>query len=74
MLVLMLVYQLLQLLPMTFRKGNKLGALPYGDKPLNHKPVSFKPRQGQLEKLKAIPNWQERLRDYIDILIEESGT
>ena len=58
---------------MTFKKNNKLGALPYGDKPLGVKPVSFKPRQGQLEKLKTVPNWQERLRNYIDILIEEHG-
>lgn len=54
---------------MPFQKNNKLGALPYGDKPLDAKPVSFKPRQGQLEKLKQVPNWQEKLRDYIDILI-----
>lgn len=58
---------------MPFKKNHKLGALPYGDKPLGHKPVSFKPRQGQLEKLKAVPNWQERLRNYIDTLIEEHG-
>ncbi len=58
---------------MPFQRNHKLGALPYGEKPLATKPVSFKPRQGQLEKLKAIPNWQERLRDYIDTLIEEHG-
>ncbi|MDJ0799379.1 MAG: hypothetical protein QNJ51_21610 [Calothrix sp. MO_167.B12] len=56
---------------MPFQKNHKLGALPYGDEPLDTKPVSFKPRRGQLEKLKAIPNWQERLRDYIDTLIKE---
>ena len=57
---------------MPFQKNHKLGALPYGDKPLDVKPVSFKPRQGQLEKLKQIPNWQEKLRDYIDVLIEDN--
>lgn len=58
---------------MPFKKNHKLGAQLYGDKPLGHKPVSFKPRQGQLEKLKVVPNWQERLRNYIDILIKENG-
>ncbi|MDJ0618121.1 MAG: hypothetical protein QNJ63_15480 [Calothrix sp. MO_192.B10] len=59
---------------MPFQKNNRYRAKSIGDKPLGEKPVSFKPRQGQLEKLKAIPHWQERLRDYIDTLIEESGT
>ncbi|MDJ0801174.1 MAG: hypothetical protein QNJ51_30950 [Calothrix sp. MO_167.B12] len=58
---------------MPFRKDNQHRAKSIGDKPLGTKPVSFKPRQGQLEKLKAIPNWQERLRDYIDMMIKEHG-
>ena len=56
---------------MPFQKNNKLGALPYGDKPLDTKPVSFKPRLGQLEKLKKVPSWQEKLRDCIDTLIKD---
>ncbi|MEO1431692.1 MAG: hypothetical protein AAFV71_22055 [Cyanobacteria bacterium J06633_8] len=58
---------------MPFRKDNQHCAKPIGNEPLDTKPVSFKPRQGQLEKLKAIPNWQEQLRDYIDTMIEKYG-
>jgi hypothetical protein len=54
---------------MPFQKKHKLGALPYADEPLDTKPISFKGRKGQLEKLKAVPNWQEQLRDFVDQLI-----
>jgi hypothetical protein len=57
---------------MPFQKKHKLGALPYGDEPLDTKPISFKGRKGQLEKLKFVPNWQERLRDFVDQLILEN--
>ena len=48
-------------------KVNAFSALPYGDEPLDTKPISFKGRLGQLEKLKAVPNWQEQLRDFVDL-------
>lgn len=56
---------------MPFKKNHKLGALPYGNEPLDTKPISFKGRKGQLDRLKTVPNWQERLRDYVDQLISE---
>ena len=68
MLITMLVYQYAKNKAMPFQKNNQYRAKSIGDKPLASKPVSFKP---QLEKLKTIPNWQERLRDYIDTLIKE---
>lgn len=34
-------------------------------------PVQFKVLPGVREKLKAVPNWQERLRQYVDELLEE---
>ena len=58
---------------MPFQKDNPHRTKSIGDKPLDTKPVSFKPRQGQLEKLKTIPDWQERLRNYVDILIKKHG-
>ncbi|MDY6901069.1 MAG: hypothetical protein SWZ49_23760 [Cyanobacteriota bacterium] len=58
---------------MPFRKNNEYRAKSIGEKPLGEKPVSFKPRQGQLAKLKQIPCWQEKLRDYIDVMIKEYG-
>ncbi|MBN3942454.1 hypothetical protein [Nostoc sp.] len=38
---------------------------------LDDKPICFKGRLGQKEKLKAVPNWQERLREFVDELIKD---
>jgi hypothetical protein len=57
-----------------FKKNNKLGFKPIGDNPLDSKPLTVRLRQGQLEKLKAVPNWQERLRELVDQLITENPT
>lgn len=56
---------------MPFQKKHKLGALPIGDEPLDVNPISFKGRKGQKDKLRLVPNWQERLRDFVDSLIKE---
>ncbi|GAA6616732.1 hypothetical protein [Scytonema sp. NUACC26] len=34
-------------------------------------PVQFKVRKGVREKLRAIPNWQDILRKYVDDLISD---
>jgi hypothetical protein len=34
-------------------------------------PVQFKVLPGVREKLRTIPNWQERLREFVDSLIED---
>ncbi len=57
---------------MPFRKKNKLGAQKILAKPLDALPICLKGYQGQKEALKHIPNWQERLRGFIDTLIEEN--
>lgn len=57
---------------MPFQKGNKLGAKPIEEDPLDDSPICFRARKGVKEKLKAVPNWQERLRDYVEQLIAES--
>ncbi len=54
-----------------FQKNNKLGFKPIGDKPLDSKPLTVRLRQGQLAKLKAVPNWQEQLREFVDQLISD---
>jgi hypothetical protein len=33
--------------------------------------ICFKGRVGQKEKLNAVPGWQERLREYVDELIQD---
>jgi len=58
---------------MPFQKGNKFGARKIEAEPLDTEPICFKGRQGQKEKLKAIHNWQVKLRDYIHTLISNSA-
>lgn len=38
---------------------------------LDAQPICFKGKLGQKEKLKIVPGWQERLKEYVDKLIEE---
>lgn len=54
---------------MPFQKKNKLGFT--SNQPFDKDPVCFKVLPGVKEKLKNIPNWQERLRQAVDKLIEE---
>lgn len=54
---------------MPFQKNNQFGFT--SKNPLDSQPICFKGRLGQKEKLKAVPNWQERLREFVDTLIEE---
>ncbi|MBD2606782.1 hypothetical protein H6G81_20160 [Scytonema hofmannii FACHB-248] len=58
---------------MTFKKNHKLGALPFNDEPFDTSPVCFKVRKGVKDKLKAVPDWQERLRAFVDNLIESAA-
>ncbi|MEQ9548373.1 MAG: hypothetical protein RIM23_01955 [Coleofasciculus sp. G3-WIS-01] len=53
---------------MPFQKGNKLGAKKQLKKPLDKGVIAFRGYEGQKEKLKAIPDWQERLREFVDQL------
>ncbi|NEU76042.1 hypothetical protein PI95_026685 [Hassallia byssoidea VB512170] len=55
---------------MTFQKKHKLGALPLNEEPFDRSPVCFNVRKGVKEKLKTVPDWKERLREFIDELIE----
>ncbi len=55
---------------MPFQKKNKLGFT--SNQPYDKDPVCFKVLPGVKDKLKAVPNWQERLREFVDSLIEEN--
>jgi len=57
---------------MTFRKNHKLGAKKFLEKPLDDQPICFRGYKGSKEKLKAVPNWQERLRQYVEELIGQN--
>jgi hypothetical protein len=58
---------------MTFKKNHKHGAKKIIEKPLDAQPICLRGYEGQKEALKAVPGWQERLRDYIDVLIREES-
>ncbi|WP_414586291.1 hypothetical protein [Scytonema sp. PCC 10023] len=54
---------------MPFKKGHQLGAKKKLQRPLDKQAIAFKGYEGQKEKLKAVPDWQERLREFVDQLI-----
>jgi len=53
---------------MPFQKNHKLGFT--SNEPLDKNPVCFKVKPGVKDKLKAVSNWQELLREYVDRLID----
>ncbi|KAF3887393.1 MULTISPECIES: hypothetical protein [Nostocales] len=56
---------------MPFQKKHQLGAKPLNDTPFDRTPVCFNVRVGVREKLKTIPDWKERLREFVDQLISD---
>jgi hypothetical protein len=56
---------------MPFQKGNKLGAKKHYSRPLDKEVIAFRGYEGQKEKLKAVPDWQERLREFVDQLLSD---
>lgn len=57
---------------MPFEKNNKTGASKILKGELDDQPICFKGWKGQKEKIKAVANWQQRLRDFVNQLIEDS--
>lgn len=57
---------------MPFDKNHKLGARKIVDRDLDEKPICFKGFAGSKEALAGVPGWQDKLRKYVEILIEES--
>jgi hypothetical protein len=56
---------------MPFRKNNEYCWEPEGEKALDPKPICFKLNSEVKKQLKAIPDWQKRLRDVLPELIVE---
>ena len=56
---------------MPFQKGHKLGAKKRLKRPLSKEAIAFKGYEGQKEKLKAVPDWQEKFREFVDQLISD---
>lgn len=58
---------------MTFKKNHKLGAKKIHALPLDAQPICVRGYEGQKEALKSVPDWQERIRQFIDALITEES-
>jgi hypothetical protein len=58
---------------MPFQKHNTYGAIKRLARPTDKAVIAFRGYEGQKDQLKAIPDWQERLRLFVDQLIEENG-
>jgi hypothetical protein len=56
---------------MPFQKNNQLGAKKRLKRPLDKEVIAFRGYEGQKEKLKAVLDWQERLRGFVEQLISE---
>lgn len=56
---------------MPFQKNNKLGFKPTEEKPLDPIPLQLKLRKGVRERIKAIPGWQNLIRDLLETWVEE---
>ena len=54
---------------MPFQKNHKLGAKKRLKRPLDKEIIGFKGYEGQRERLKAVPDWPERIREFVDKLI-----
>lgn len=55
---------------MPFKKNHQQGAKPMGEESMDRTPVCFNVRKGVRDKLKAVPEWKERLREYVDQLVD----
>ena len=51
---------------MPFEKNNKLGFTAKNDTPLDKQPLSIKLKLGDRDKVRSIPDWQDKLRDLIN--------
>lgn len=51
---------------MTFEKNNKLGFVSEGGIPLDKLPLTIKLKVGIRDKVRSIPDWQNKLRDLIE--------
>lgn len=51
---------------MPFKRNNKLGFIPKNGTPLDKQPLSIKLKLGDRDKVRSIPDWQDKLRGLIE--------
>lgn len=57
---------------MPFEKNHQKGAKKIIGRPLDKEPIAFKGFEGTKERLKSIPGWQDKFREFTEKLIDES--
>lgn len=56
---------------MPFERNNKLGFAAKDGTPLDKSPLSIKLRLGVRDRVKSIPEWQDKLRDLIERWLDD---
>lgn len=56
---------------MPFQKNNDLGFKPTEEKPLDRIAFQLKLRLGVRERIKAIPNWQNQVRELLETWVRD---
>lgn len=56
---------------MPFEKGHKKGAKKMIGRSLDKKPITFKGYEGTRDAIRQVPDWQEKLRVYVESLIAQ---
>ncbi len=56
---------------MPFQQNNKLGFKPLEEKPLDRIAFQLKLRLGVRHRIKAIPDWQNQVRDLLENWVKE---
>ena len=56
---------------MPFQQNNKLGFKPTEEKPLDRIPFQLKLRLGVRHRIKAIPDWQNQIREVLEAWVRE---
>ncbi len=69
--LIMVVYHLYAIVSMTFQKNNPYRWKPELDKSLDPNPICFKLNSDLKARLKAVPDWQKRLREALPSLIDK---
>jgi len=59
---------------MPFQKNNRFVAKKILDKPLDKQPICFRGYEGQKDKLRSVPGWQEQMRQFVDQLISRQNS
>jgi len=56
---------------MTFKKKHKFGFVSENDEPLESSPLCIKLKKGVKNRVRSIPDWQDKLRSMIEQWVKD---